>query len=73
VLASALVRIIENRLDAANLDGNADDALRELARIQRAPLYRAGITVTKTSTPSAYQDPLLTAIGASISDRHGAA
>jgi transposase len=72
VLAYALVRIIEDRLDAAGLDLNAKEALQDLARIQRAPLYRAGITVTKTSAASEQHQRLLTAIGAPIPERHTA-
>jgi multidrug efflux pump subunit AcrA (membrane-fusion protein) len=72
VLAYGLVRMIEDRLDTADLDLNAKEALQELARIQRAPLYRAGVTVTKTSTPTEQQQRLLTAIGAPIPERHAA-
>jgi len=72
VLAYALVRLIEDRLDAAGLDLNAREALQDLARIQRAPLHRAGITVTKTSTASEQQQRLLAAIGAAIPERHAA-
>jgi transposase len=72
VLAYGLVRIIDDRLDAAGLDLNAKEALQDLARIQRAPLYRAGITVTKTSTPSEQHQRLLAAIGAPIPERHTA-
>lgn len=73
VLAYALVRIIEDRLDRAGLDANAKNALHDLGRIQRAPLYRAGITVTKTTTPNEHQKTLLRAIGAPIPERHTAA
>jgi hypothetical protein len=72
VLAFALVRVIEDRLDAAGIDLNAKDALEDLARIQRAPLAHAGVTVTKTSTPTEQQRRLLTALGASNPDRHAA-
>jgi len=51
MLAYGLVRVIEDRFDAAGLDVNAKDTLRDLARIQRSPLARAGVTVTKTSSP----------------------
>jgi len=44
VLAYALVRVIEDRLNATGLDVNAKDALQDLARIQRTPLARAGVT-----------------------------
>jgi hypothetical protein len=72
VLAYALVRVIEDRLDAAGIDASAKEALQDLSRIQRAPLARAGITVTKTSTPNEQHQRLLTAIGAPIPDRHTA-
>ena len=72
VLAYGLVRMIEDRLDAADLDLNAKEALQDLARIQRAPLYRAGVTVTKTSAASEQQQRLLAAIGAAIPERHTA-
>jgi len=72
VLAYALVRVIEDRLDAADLDTNAKDALQDLARIQRAPLARAGVTVTKTSTPTEQHRQLLAAIGAPTPERHAA-
>jgi len=72
VLAYGLVRVIEDRLDAADIDMNAKEALQDLARIQRAPLYRAGITVTKTSAPTEQHQRLLAAIGAPIPDRHTA-
>ena len=73
VLAYGLVRVIEDRLDAADIDMNAKEALQDLARIQRAPLYRAGITVTKTSAPTEQHQRLLTAIGAPAPERHTAA
>jgi transposase len=72
VLAYALVRVIEDRLDAAGIDASAKEALQDLSRIQRAPLARAGITVTKTSTPNEQHQRLLAAIGAPIPDRHTA-
>jgi transposase len=72
VLAYALVRVIEDRLDAANVELNAKDALQDLARIQRAPLTRAGVTVTKTSTPTEQHRQLLAALGAPIPERHAA-
>ena len=72
VLAYALVRIIEDRLDQAGLDLNAKNALHDLGRIQRAPLYRAGITITKTTTPNEHHKALLHAIGAPIPERHTA-
>jgi len=73
VLAYALVRVIEDRLDAAGIDMNAKEALQDLGRIQRAPLARAGITVTKTSTPTEQHQRLLSAIGVRIPERHTAA
>jgi transposase len=72
VLAYALVRVIEDRLDAADIDINAKDALQDLARIQRVPLARAGVTVTKTSTPTEQHQKLLAALGAPIPERHAA-
>jgi hypothetical protein len=72
VLAYVLVRIIEDRLDAAGLDCDAKEALQDLARIQRAPLYRAGITVTKTSAASEQHHRLLAASGAAIPERQHA-
>jgi len=57
-------RIIEDRLDTAGIDLSAKDALHDLARIQRAPITRVGITITKTSTPTEHQKTLLHAIGA---------
>jgi transposase len=72
VLAYGLVRVIEDRLDAAGIDLNAKEALQDLARIQRAPLARAGVTVTKTSTPTEGQRQLLAAIGAPLPERHAA-
>jgi len=48
------------------------DALQDLARIQRAPLARAGVTVTKTSSPTEQQQRLLAAIGAPLPKRHTA-
>ena len=71
VLAYALVRFIEDRLDDAGLDVSAKDALQDLGRIQRAPLYRACISVTKTSTPTK-QQRLLAALGAPLPERHTA-
>ena len=73
VLAYALMRLIEDRLDAASIDLNAKNALQDLARIQRAPLARAGVTVTKTSTPNEQHQRLLNAIGAPAPGEHAAA
>jgi len=70
VHAYALVRVIDDRLDAAGIDLNAKDALQDLARIQRAPLARAGVTVTKTSTTTEQQQRLLAALGAPQPERH---
>lgn len=71
VLAYALVRITEDRLGAAGIDTNAEEALRDLARIQRAPLYRVGIiTVTKTSAPSEEHQRDLAALGVPVPERH---
>lgn len=73
VLAYLLTTIIDDRLEKTGIDTNAHNALRELARIQRAPLHQAGLTITKTTTPNQHQKDLLTAIGATIPAKHHAA
>lgn len=72
VPAHGMVRVIEDRFDAAGLDLNAQDALQDLAHLRRAPLARAGVTLTKTSYPIERQQRLLAAIGAPIPERHAA-
>lgn len=72
VLAYGLVRVIEVRLGAAGIDLNAKDALHVLEGIQRAPLARAGVTVTKTTSPNEQQQRLLAALGAALPERHAA-
>ena len=71
-LAYALVRINEDRLDLAGLFLNAENALHDPRGIQRAPLYGAGITITKTTPPSDHQKALPQAVCAPILERHTA-
>ncbi|MFU8888958.1 MAG: transposase [Trueperaceae bacterium] len=52
VLAYALVRIIEDRLDAANLDINAKDALQQLDSIQHVTINLGATSIERTSTPN---------------------
>ena len=70
VLAYLLTRIIDDRLEQAGVDLAAPAALTELARIQRIPLQHAGLSITKTTTPNATQQQILTAIGAPIPTQH---
>jgi hypothetical protein len=64
VLAYALVRIIEDRLDDAGLDLNAKDALHTLDSIQHVTIALGSTNIDRTSTPSAEQATILTALKA---------
>jgi hypothetical protein len=64
VLAFALVRIIEDRLDAAELDLNAKDALQALDSIQQVTIDLGGTRIDRTSTPNPEQAAILTALKA---------
>ena len=70
VLAYLLTRIIDDRLERAGLDITVPAALSELARIHRIPLQHAGLTITKTTTPSTEQRQILAAIGAEVPTQH---
>lgn len=70
VLAYLLTRIIDDRLEQAGLDIGVHAALTELSRIQRIPLQHAGLTITKTTTPSTEQKQILNAIGAGVPAQH---
>ena len=63
---------LEPQHGRAGLDVNIKNALHDLGRIQRAPHYGAGITITMTTTPTKHQKDLLHAISAAISAAIGA-
>jgi transposase len=64
VLAYGLVRVIEDRLDAAELDLNAKDALHALESIQHVTIDLGNTSIDRTSTPSAEQASILAALKA---------
>ena len=66
VLTYRLVRIIEDRLDAAGIDVSATEALQDLARIQHAALYSAGVTEAMTSALNEHHKRILATIDAPI-------
>ena len=62
VLAYGLVRVIEDRLDAAGLDLNAKDALHALDSIQHITIDLGNTSIDRTSTPSTEQASILAAL-----------
>lgn len=70
VLAYPLTRLLEDRLEAAGLHANAQDALTELARIQQVPRHEGHVTIAKTTTPNEQQKAILAAIGAPPPQHH---
>ena len=73
VLAYLLTCILHDRLEGADLDLNVNDALDQLARIQRVPIEAEGHHLTKTTRPNEEQRAILHAIGAPIPPQHDAA
>ena len=73
VLAYLMTCILHDRLAGAGLDLNLNDALDQLARIQRVPIEAGGHQLTKTTRPNEQQRAILDAIGAPIPPRHEAA
>ncbi len=64
ILAYALVRIMEDRLDDANLDLNAGDALQTLDGMQHVTLHLGKTSIERVSTPTSEQAAILTALKA---------
>ena len=64
VLAYALVRVIEHRLDAADLDLNASDALQQLDNIHHLTIDLGSTSIERTSTPNPEQAGILAALKA---------
>ena len=64
MLAYGLVRVIEDRLDAAELDLNAKDALHTLESIQHVTIDLGGTRIDRISTPNAEQASILAALKA---------
>ena len=64
VLAYGLVRVIEDRLDAAGVDLNARDALHALECIQHVTIDLGGSSIERTRTPTPEQTSILTALNA---------
>jgi hypothetical protein len=64
VLAYGLLRVIEDRLDAAGLDLNARDALQALESIQHVTINLGGSSLERTSTPTPEQAAILRALKA---------
>jgi hypothetical protein len=64
VLAYALVRVIEDRLDAAGIDLNAKEALQQLDSIHHVTIHLGSTHVERTSTPTPEQAALLRALKA---------
>lgn len=62
ILAYALLRILEDRLDAAGLDLNAKQALEALDSIERAPLDIGQRHLELTTTPNDQQRTILNAL-----------
>ena len=60
----AVVKTIEDRLDAADLDLNAKDALRALEGIQHVTINLGTTSIDRTSTPNAEQASILAALKA---------
>ena len=67
VLAYGLVRVIEDRLDAAGLDASAKDALHALESIQHVTIDLGSTRIDRTSTPNAEQASILAALKADAS------
>ena len=72
VLAYLLTCILQDRLDHANLGLNVNDALDQLARIQRIPTHVEGHQLVKTTRPNDQQTAILHAIGAPLPPQHEA-
>ena len=71
VLAHTLVRILEERLEAAGLPISASDALTDLGRIQQqVPLHEGRIRITTIATPDEQQRAILVALGARLPPQH---
>ena len=66
VLAYTLVRMLEDRLDAAGLDLNANAALERLDSIQRATITFGEHAIERTSTPDDEQAMILKALKAPL-------
>ena len=64
VLAYALVRLIEDRLDAAGLGLNAKEALQQLDNIHHVTIHLGGTHLERTSTPTPEQSTILRALKA---------
>ena len=64
VLAYALVRLIEDRLDTAGLDHNAKEALQQLDNIHHLTIHLGGTHLERTSTPTPEQATILRALKA---------
>jgi hypothetical protein len=64
VLAYTLVRIIEDRLDAAGLDLNAKEALHQLDSIHHVTIHLGSSHLERTSTPTREQATILRALKA---------
>jgi len=62
VLAYGLVRVIEDRLDAAGLDLNAKDDLHALESIQHVTIDLGTTSIDRTSTPNPEQASILAAL-----------
>ena len=73
VLAYLLTCILQDRLDKANLGLNVNDALDQLARIQRVPTQAGDHHLIKTTRPNTQQRAILDAIGAPNPPQHEAA
>ena len=73
VLAYLLTCILQDRLDHASLGVSVNDALDQLARIQRVPTHVAGHQLLKTTRPNDQQATILDAIGAPLPPQHEAA
>lgn len=73
VLAYLLTCILHDRLDHAHLDLGVNDALDQLARIQRVPVEAGDHQLVKTTRPNDQQRAILHAIGAPIPPQHQAA
>ena len=73
VLAYLLTCILQDRLDNAHLRLGVNDALDQLARIQRVPIEAGDHQLVKTTRPNEQQRAILDAIGAPIPPQHQAA
>jgi hypothetical protein len=70
VLAYLLTCILQDRLDDAGLGLNVNDALDQLARIQRIPVETGSHQIVKTTRPNEQQRAILEAIGAPTPPQH---